>query len=50
MITSRLRTVRDHIRWAVSRFHEEDVFFGHGTDNAWDEARQLVLGDRKSVV
>ncbi|RMM88873.1 50S ribosomal protein L3 glutamine methyltransferase [Pseudomonas savastanoi pv. glycinea] len=44
MITSRLRTVRDHIRWAVSRFHEEDVFFGHGTDNAWDEARQLVLG------
>ena len=36
MITSRLRTVRDHIRWAVSRFHEEDVFFGHGTDNAWD--------------
>nr|WP_122589183.1 50S ribosomal protein L3 N(5)-glutamine methyltransferase [Pseudomonas viridiflava] len=44
MITSRLRTVRDHIRWAVSRFHEEDVVFGHGTDNAWDEARQLVLG------
>lgn len=44
MITSRLRTLRDHIRWAVSRFHGEDLFYGHGTDNAWDEARQLVLG------
>lgn len=44
MITTRLRTVRDHIRWAVSRFHGENVFFGHGSDNAWDEARQLVLG------
>ncbi|MFH7365717.1 50S ribosomal protein L3 N(5)-glutamine methyltransferase, partial [Pseudomonas syringae pv. tagetis] len=31
MITSRLRTVRVHITWAVSRFHEEDLFFCHGT-------------------
>ena len=44
MITSRLRTLRDHIRWAVSHFHGEELFFGHGTDNAWDDARQLVLG------
>lgn len=40
---SELHTVRDFIRWACSRFNAEKLYFGHGTDNGWDEAVQLVL-------
>ncbi|GGW62345.1 50S ribosomal protein L3 N(5)-glutamine methyltransferase [Alishewanella tabrizica] len=37
-----LITVHDWLRWAVSRFHQAGVYFGHGTDNAWDEAAVLL--------
>ncbi len=38
-----LFTIRDWVRFAVSRFEESEIFFGHGTDNSYDEAVWLVL-------
>ena len=38
-----LKTVRDCLRFAISRFNEAKIFFGHGSDNAYDEAAYLIL-------
>ncbi|AGF46792.1 putative adenine-specific DNA-methyltransferase [Candidatus Kinetoplastibacterium desouzaii TCC079E] len=37
-----LRSVRDLIRYAISNFNKENLFFGHGNDNSFDEAIYLV--------
>jgi ribosomal protein L3 glutamine methyltransferase len=38
-----LRTVRDLLRFSVSRFEESGLVYGHGTTNAYDEAAYLIL-------
>ena len=38
-----LRTITDLVRWGAARLDEAGIVFGHGTDNAVDEALALVL-------
>jgi ribosomal protein L3 glutamine methyltransferase len=38
-----LQTVRDWLRYAVSRFNAAGLAYGHGTSNALDEAAFLIL-------
>ena len=38
-----LRTITDLVRWGASRLDDAELVFGHGTDNAVDEALALVM-------
>ena len=41
--TDPLLTVRDFLRYAVSRFNQAGIAYGHGAASAFDEAAYLVL-------
>lgn len=43
MTPNNFSTIRDLLRYAVTRFNEAKLFFGHGSSNAFDEAAYLIL-------
>ena len=43
MTPNNFATVRDILRYAITHFNTEKLFFGHGTNNAFDEAAYLIL-------
>ena len=42
-LSEELFTIRDWLRFTVSQFEESEIFFGHGTDNSYDEAVWLIM-------
>ena len=46
-VKAELDTVGDCVRWAQTCFERAGIHFGHGTDNAWDEALHLIFGTLK---
>jgi len=43
IVANDLETLRDWLRYALSRFGEAELAFGHGSTNAYDEAAYLLL-------
>ena len=43
MTPDNFTTIRDLLRYAVTRFNTAELFFGHGNSNALDEAAYLIL-------
>lgn len=41
-LLNELITVQDVVRYLVSNFAKHSIFVGHGTDNYWDEALEIV--------
>ncbi len=43
MTSNNFTTIRDLLRYAVTRFNGAKLFFGHGSSDAFDEAAYLIL-------
>ncbi|ARG96744.1 50S ribosomal protein L3 N(5)-glutamine methyltransferase [Legionella micdadei] len=43
-LTAHFETIVDFLRFGVSQAHASNLFYGHGTDNAWDDMLALILG------
>ncbi len=42
-VQTELLSLRDFLRWTTSRFSEAGLFYGHGNEDAFNEASQLIL-------
>lgn len=42
-----LDTIADFLRFGLTQANQGDLWYGHGTDNAWDDIYSLVLGSLK---
>lgn len=38
-----MHTILDILRWSSSQFNASPIFYGHGTNNFWDETLHLIL-------
>ena len=42
--TQNFKSIIDFLRFGLSRANATNLYYGHGTDNAWDDMLALVLG------
>jgi ribosomal protein L3 glutamine methyltransferase len=42
-LIEQLHSIRDYVRWGITQFQRAGIYYGHGSDNAFDEALALVL-------
>ena len=41
--TQEFRSILDFLRFGLTRAEEANLYYGHGTDNAWDDILSLIL-------